>query len=318
MMKAVFLDYATMGSGLDLTELESLVTELTLFDDSSDDDVADRIADAGIVFTNKVRLTRALLERSPALKFIALTATGTDNIDTECARQRGIGVANIRDYCTQSVVEHVFGVILTLTHSLNRYHNSVRAGEWQRSTDFCMLSFPIRELSAMTIGIVGYGSLGQSVARFAREFGMRVLVSVRPGSDTIPEDRVSFNEMLADSEVVSLHCPLTDDTRKLFGSEQFRAMKNDAILINTARGGLIDSQALVDALAGGEIAAAAIDVLPDEPPVAGDPLLDYEGSNLIVTPHIAWATDRARQNAIDELAANTRAFLEGKERNRVV
>ncbi len=317
-MKAVFLDYATMGAGLDLTELESLVSKLTLFDDTGDDDVADRIADVDIVFTNKIRLTRELLEQSPKLKFIALTATGTDNIDTECASKRGVGVSNIRDYCTQSVVEHVFGTLLTLTHSLNRYHNAVRSGSWQQSPDFCMLNFPVRELSTMTFGIVGYGSLGQGVARIAREFGAQVLVSARPGAVETPGDRVGFDEILAASDVVSLHCPLTDATRNLFGPEQFRAMKNDAILINTARGGLVDSQALVDALTSGEIAAAAIDVLPNEPPVDGDPLLDYEGSNLIVTPHIAWATDRARQNAIDELAANTRAFLDGEQRNRVV
>ncbi|MGI9224429.1 MAG: D-2-hydroxyacid dehydrogenase [Woeseiaceae bacterium] len=317
-MKAVFLDYGTMGAGLDLTELESLVTDFALFDDSSGDEVADRIADVDIVFTNKVQLTRNLLERSPKLKLIALTATGTDNIDTECAKQHGIGVANICSYCTQSVVEHVFGVLLTLTHSLNRYHNAVLDGEWQRATDFCMLNFPVRELSAMTFGVIGYGSLGQGVARTAREFGSHILVSARPGTDDVPADRVAFDEVLAVSDVVSLHCPLTDATRNLFGAEQFRAMKNNAILINTARGGLIDSQALVDALTSGEIAGAAIDVLPNEPPVDGDPLLDYSGSNLIVTPHIAWATDRARQNAIDELAANTRAFLEGEERNRVV
>ena len=317
-MKAVFLDYGTMGPDLDLTELESLVTELTLFDDSRGDVVADRIADVDIVFTNKVRLTRDLLERSPGLKLIALTATGTDNIDTECAQQRGIGVANIRDYCTQSVIEHVFGVILTLTHNLNRYHNAVRDGEWQQSTEFCMLSFPIRELSALTFGIVGYGSLGQGVARIAREFGSRVLVSARPGTDRVPPDRVSFDDLLSASDVISLHCPLNDATRNLFGPKQFRAMKDDAILVNTARGGLIDSRALVDALASGEIAAAAIDVLPSEPPVDGDPLLDYAGPNLIVTPHIAWATDRARQNAIDELVANTKAFLAGEQRNRVV
>ena len=181
-----------------------------------------------------------------------------------------------------------------------------------------MLNFPVRELSTMTFGIVGYGSLGQGVARIAREFGAQVLLSARPGADKVPDDRVKFDDVLARSDVVSLHCPLTDATRNLFGREQFRAMKNDAILINTARGGLVDSQALVDALTSGEIAAAAIDVLPNEPPVDGDPLLDYEGSNLIVTPHIAWATDRARQNAIDELAANTRAFLDGEQRNRVV
>ena len=317
-MKAVFLDFGTMGSGLDVSELESLVDELVVYDDTTDEQIAERIADYDIVFTNKIRLSAELLESAPKLKFIALTATGTDNIDTEFARVHGIGVANIRDYCTQSVAEHVFGVMLTLTHNLNRYHNAVRAGEWQQSTDFCMLNFPVRELSALTLGVVGYGVLGQGVARFAREFGMSVLISARPGSDSVPEDRVRFVDLLGEADVVTLHCPLTVETRNLFGAEQFRAMKNDAILINTARGGLIDSQALVDALANGEISAAAVDVLPKEPPVDGDPLLEYEGGNLIVTPHIAWATDTARQNAIDELAANTRAFIGGDRRNRVV
>ncbi len=317
-MKAVFLDFGTMGAGLDLRGLESLVDELVVHDQSPDDTVAERIAGADIVFTNKIRLTRELLDAAPDLKFIALTATGTDNIDTVCAKEHGIGVANIRHYCTQSVVEHVFGVLLALAHSLPRYHDAVRAGDWQRSTDFCMLHYPVRELSAMTLGIVGYGALGQGVARIAREFGMQVLVAARPGSESVPDDRVDFDELLAESDVISLHCPLNDQTRRLFGDPEFRAMKDSAILINTARGGLVDSQALADALAHGEIAAAAIDVLPKEPPVDGDPLLDYRGDNLILTPHIAWATDEARQNAIDELAANTRAFLDGVDRNRVV
>ena len=317
-MKAVFLDFATMGSGLDLKELEGLVSELVIHDDSPDDTIAARIADADIVFTNKIRLTRGLLEHAPKLKLIALTATGTDNIDTDCARDHGIAVANIRHYCTQSVVEHVFGVLLSLTHSLGQYQRSVRAGDWQRSSDFCMLHHPVRELSSMTLGVVGYGALGQGVARIGREFGMQILVAARPGSEAVPDDRVGFDRLLAEADVISLHCPLTDETRKLFGAPEFRAMKRSAILINTARGGLVDSRALADALANGDIAAAAIDVLPQEPPVDGDPLLDYAGDNLIVTPHIAWATDEARQNAIDELAANTRAFLGGVERNRVV
>ena len=307
-----------MGAGLDLRQLESLVSELVVYDDSPDATVAERIADAEIVFTNKIRLTRELLSEAPKLKFIALTATGTDNIDTECAREHGIAVANIRHYCTQSVVEHVFGVLLALTHSLPRYHESVRAGEWQRSTEFCMLHYPVRELSAMTLGIVGYGALGQGVARVAREFGMTVLVSARPGTHSVPDDRVGFDDLLARSDVISLHCPLTDATRNLFSAREFAAMKDSAILINTARGGLVDSLALADALANGGIAAAAIDVLPKEPPVDGDPLLDYRGANLVLTPHIAWATDEARQNAIDELAANTKAFLDGIDRNRVV
>ncbi len=317
-MKAVFLDFATMGAGLDLKELESLVSELVIHEDSPDETIAARIADADIVFTNKIRLTRTLLEHAPKLKFIALTATGTDNIDTNCAREHGIAVANIRHYCTQSVVEHVFGVLLSLAHSLGQYQRSVRAGDWQRATDFCMLHYPVRELSSMTLGIVGYGALGQGVARIGREFGMRILVSARPGSEAVPDGRVAFGRLLAEADAISLHYPLTDATRNLFGTPEFKAMKRSAIFVNTARGGLVDSRALANALANGEIAAAAVDVLPHEPPIDGDPLLDYRGDNLIVTPHIAWATDEARQNAIDELAANTRAFLGGVARNRVV
>jgi len=317
-MKAVFLDFGTMGAGLDLGELESLVDELVVYDQSPHDTVAGRIAGADIVFTNKIRLTRELLDAAPELKFIALTATGTDNIDTACAQEHGIAVANIRHYCTQSVVEHVFGVLLALTHSLPQYHDSVRAGDWQRSTDFCMLHYPVRELSAMTLGIVGFGALGQGVARIAREFGMTVIVAARPGTGSVPDGRVGFEELLAESDVISLHCPLTDETHELFGAREFRAMKKNAILINTARGGLVDSQALADALANGEIGAAAIDVLPREPPIDGDPLLDYAGDNLLITPHIAWGTLQARQNAIDELTANIADFLDGKDRNRVV
>ena len=170
----------------------------------------------------------------------------------------------------------------------------------------------------MTLGIVGYGELGKGVARIARSFGMEVIVAARPGSDVVPDDRVSLAALIANADVISLHCPLTDATRGLFGAEQFRAMKKTAILINTARGALVDSQALAVALTEGEIAAAAVDVLPTEPPVDGDPLLEYAGDNLMVTPHIAWGTLEARQAAVDELTANIAAFLEGRDRNRVV
>ncbi len=315
-MKAVFLDYGTMGPGLDLEPLDRLVDALVVYDVTSDDEVAERIADSELVFTNKIRLTDELMRVATRLRFIGLTATGTDTIDLDAARRHGVAVANIRAYCTQSVVEHVFGVLLALTHSLCRYHASVADGEWQLSKDLCMLKYPVRELSAMTLGIVGYGELGRSVARVAKTFGMRVIVAARPGTEA-EGGRVSLDALLARADVISLHCPLNEQTRGLFGAAQFGAMKEDAILINTARGGLVDSAALVAALDTGQIAAAAIDVLPKEPPVDGDPLLDYKGGNLIVTPHIAWATNEARQNAIDELAANTAAFLAGEDRNRV-
>lgn len=317
-MTAVFLDYSTMGDSLDLTPLTDLLPNLQIFDATREEQVLERIRDAEFVFVNKIRLDDALFEQAPKLRFIGLTATGTDNIDTDSAVRHGVAVANIRAYCTRSVTEHVFGVLLMLTHNLGAYSAAVRRGDWNRANDFCMLDYPVRELSLMTLGIVGLGDLGNSVSRMARHFGMDVIVSARPGDAAIPEGRVAFDELLGKADIISLHCPLNEHTNGLFSASEFRKMKPSAILINTARGALVDTAALAEALESGEIAAAAIDVLPKEPPVDGDPLLDYRGDNLIVTPHIAWSTDRARQNAIAELAANVAAFLDGEERNRVV
>lgn len=317
-MKAVFLDYATMGSDLNIDNMRALLPELEIFDVTEDHEVAERIHGADFVLTNKVRLTKERLEGNSGLRFIGLTATGTDNVDLAAAQQYGVAVCNIRAYCTQSVAEHVFACLLNLTHSIGQYNAAVKAGEWQHSDDFCMLTHPVRELSAMTLGIVGYGNLGKGVEKIGKSIGMQVLVSARPGSDTVDTGRIPFDELLERADAISLHCPLNDTTRGLFGAPEFEKMKSSAILINTARGGLVDSAALADALRNGTIAAAAVDVLPQEPPVSGDPLLDYDGANLIVTPHIAWATREARQAAIDELVANIAAFIEGRKRNRIV
>jgi len=316
-MKAVFLDYATMGPDLDLKPLRDLFDDLATYDETSNEQMVERVRNIEFAFTNKIRFTEELLREATKLRYIGLTATGTDNIDLVTAEKNGIAVANIRAYCTQSVVEHVFGTLLMLTHSLDRYNESVRAGEWQASQDFCILSHPVRELSAMTMGIIGFGELGQGVARIARAFGMDVLVSARPGTKPI-DDRVALDELLARSDVITLHCPLNADTQNLFDTTTFARMKPGSILINTARGGLVNSAALVAALQSGHLSGAAIDVLAKEPPSDGDPVLDYTGPNLIVTPHIAWATNEARQNAIDELAANAAAFMAGEQRNRVV
>jgi len=305
-----------MGPGLDVSRLRALLPGLEIFDVTTDAEIDARIAGASYVLANKIRLTDERLTRCQDLQFIGLTATGTDNVDLDAARRHNVAVCNIRAYCSQSVAEHVFACLLSLTHSLHRYNADVRAGAWQRSVDFCLLTHPVRELSAMTLGIVGYGELGQAVARIAEAFGMTVIIAGRPGANG--GDRVPFDELLTRADVISLHCPLVDETRNLFAAEQFRKMKDTAIFINTARGGLVDSAALVEALQRGDIAAAAIDVLPKEPPVAGDPLLDYQGDNLLVTPHIAWATNEARQAAIDELTENIAAFQQGRKRNRVV
>ena len=291
----------------------------TLFDATPAELSAERIGAAEYVFINKVSLDASNLDTATALRFIGLTATGTDNVDLDYCEERGIAVCNIRAYCTQSVVEHVFGTLLLLTHNLHRFDKDVRAGAWQRADTFCMLTHRIRELSQMTIGIVGFGVLGKHVARVAEAFGMQVLIARRPGTAAAADDgRTDLDDLLRHSDVVTLHCPLNAATQNAIGAEQLAMMKADSILINTARGGLVDTRALVAALTDGTIAAAAIDVLPQEPPVDGDPLLDYQSDNLILTPHVAWGTEEARQNAINELAANVAAFQSGQQRNRVV
>jgi glycerate dehydrogenase len=319
-MKAVFLDFGTMGAReLDPSPLAEVVEDFQVFDSTPQELVAERIDGVDFVFVNKIRMTEEIISAASSLRFIGLTATGVDNVNLEAAREHDVAVCNIRAYCTQSVVEHVFAVLLNLTHSIRQYDQIARAGAWQRADNFCMLEFPIRELSAMTIGIAGHGVLGSGVAEMARQFGMTVMIARRPGQSATADDgRYSLDDVLKQCDVLSLHCPLTEETLGLIGAEQLKIMKPNAVLINTARGGLVDTGALVEALRNGTIAGAAIDVLPQEPPVNGDPLLDYEGDNLILTPHIAWGTVEARQNAINELAANVRAFLAGVERNRVV
>lgn len=318
-MKAVFLDFGTMGAKeLDPSPLADAVSDFEAFDSTPRELVAERVAGAEFVFVNKIAMTKEIICAAGNLRFIGLTATGVDNVDLYAAKRLGVAVCNIRAYCTQSVVEHVFAVLLNLTHSIRQYDRSVRSGAWQRADNFCMLEFPIHELSAKTIGIVGHGVLGSGVADIAKQFGMSVMLARRPGQQPSPDDgRHAIEDILRQCDVVSLHCPLTEQTRGLIGADQLKLMKPGAILINTARGGLVDTAALAEALREGTIAGAATDVLPQEPPVDGDPLLDYEGDNLILTPHIAWGTVEARQNAINEVAANVRAFLAGVERNRV-
>jgi len=319
-MKAVFLDFGTMGAAeLDPSPLAEVVPDFNAFDSTPAELVPERIKGVDFIFANKASMTKEIISNAGSLRFIGLTATGVDNVDLDAAKKHDVAVCNIRAYCTQSIVEHVFAVLLNLTHSVRQYDRIVRAGAWQQADNFCMLEFPIRELSAMTIGIVGLGILGTAVANMARQFGMSVMIAQRPGKQgSLDEGRHDFKDILRDSDVISLHCPLTGDTRGLIGANELELMKPNAILINTARGGLVDSSALVEALQKRTIAAAAVDVLPQEPPINGIPLLDYDGENLIITPHIAWGTVEARQNAINEIAANVRAFLAGERRNRVV
>jgi glycerate dehydrogenase len=266
---------------------------------------------------NKLELTRALLFGAPRLKLVALAATGTNNVDLIAARERGIAVCNVRAYCTASVVQHVWGLILSLTQHIYEFSRLSKDGSWARDEAAAVLSHPIRELQGRIFGVVGWGELGRGAARVAETFGMRVAIANRPGEPP-SLSRMNLDELLATADIVSLHCPLTDATRGLIGARELKLMKPDALLINTARGALIDSEALAAALKAGRLGGAGIDVLPQEPPVEGDPLLDSQIPNLLVTPHIAWAAREARQRCIDEMAANIRDFRSGGRRGRVV
>jgi len=318
-MQAVFLDYATVSTGddLDATGLYTALPGLVVHAVTPDDQVDDRIRGAEIVLLNKAEITRARIEANPQLRLVALTATGTNNVDLDAARDHNVAVCNIRDYCTPSVVQHVFATLLALTHSVREYDRALKAGAWEREERFTRVAYPVRELVGRTFGIVGYGVLGQAVARVAEAFGMRVLVAARPGCEPA-EGRLRLDVLLPQVDVLSLHCPITPQTRHLIGVRELGLMKNDAVLINTARGGLIDADALAIALRGRRLGGAAIDVVEQEPPVDGNPLLAPDIPNLIVTPHTAWAARESRQRALDELERNVRDFLGGGRRGRVV
>jgi glycerate dehydrogenase len=324
-MRAVFLDFATVShDDLDTAALERVLPGITLYPTSTEEEVDERIAGAEFILTNKLNISRARMRAVPGLRFIGLTATGTNNVDLEAARELGIAVCNIRDYCTTSVAQHVLGAILLLTHRFREYGQAAVDGTWSRSEQFTVPGAPIRELTGKVLGIVGYGTLGKAVAKAARDaLGMRVLVAERagdraaaPAGDSVV--RVTLDELLRVADVLSLHCPLTPATTGLIGKRELALMKPDALVINTARGALIDLEALVAALRGGDLGGAAIDVLPREPPAEGSVLFEPGIPNLLVTPHIAWAAFEARQRAVDELTLHVEDFLRGGRRGRVV
>jgi glycerate dehydrogenase len=290
---------------------------LQIYRSTSDSEIAGRIAYAEIVLLNNFKLTRALVHGAKHLKLIALAATGTDNVDLAAARERAVGVCNVRGYCSRSVMQQVWAMVLGLTQRLNEFTGLAKDGSWERSGGCDYFKHPIRELSGRTFGVVGWGELGRAAAGAAAAFGMRVVVANRPGG-AHDAGRLELDQVLAMSDVVSLHCPLNEATRGLIGERELALMKPDALLINTARGGLVDSHALAAALKAHRLGGAGIDVLPQEPPVDGDPLLDPDIPNLLLTPHVAWAAREARQRCLDEIAANVRDFLLGGRRGRVV
>lgn len=317
MQTGVFLDVNSVDRGdLDLTKLKSTVASWQWFEKSSPQQVAARIAQAHIVISNKAPLMKQTLSQAGSLSLICVAATGTNNVALDAAAKQGITVCNVRNYATGSVVQHVFTLILNLSTQFLSYHEAVLEGRWQASDQFCLLDYPIQELAGKTLGVIGYGVLGHAVAQAAKAFGMNVIIADHKGAKP-RSGRIAFEEVLAQADIVTLHCPLNEATRNLISREELAAMKPNAFLINAARGGIVDEHALVEALKQHQIAGAGFDVLTEEPPVHGNVLLDIQLPNLIVTPHIAWASRESRQRLVDEIVKNIEAFQAGNPRNVV-
>jgi glycerate dehydrogenase len=312
--KVVFLDRASLKAKVRKpAQAESYVEHAK----TSVDELVAKLKGATVAITNKVPLRGEVLKQLPDLKMIAVAATGYDVIDVPYCKEHGIAVANIRNYAVHTVPEHAFALILALRRNLIAYRADVEAGVWQKSDQFCFFTHDIGDLHGSTLGIIGEGAIGQGTAAIARGFGMKVLFADHeppkmPGVEFTPLDQV-----LAESDVISLHCPLTPATRNVIGLEQMRKMKRTALLINTSRGGLVDEAALIQALEEGLIAGAGFDVITSEPPTNGHPLLDVRRHNFILTPHVAWASDNAMQFLADQLIDNIDRWAEGKPQHLV-
>ena len=317
-MKLVVLDGKTINPGDNpWTPLESFGT-LEVYDRTAEDQIVSRCADAAIVLTNKVPFTEATLEQLPNLKFIAVTATGYNVVDTVAAGKCGVVVSNVPEYSTLSVAQHVFAMLLSFLHRPAEHHQAIIDGQWQAIGDFSFTLAPIHELAGKTLGIVGLGRTGRATAAIAAAFGMRAVASSRRQINPLPNEGfewLSVEQLFDQADVVSIHCPQTDETKGFINAKLLSKMKSSSILINTARGGLVDEQALADTLNAGGIAGALLDVCSTEPIGADNPLLDAK--NCVITPHIAWATVAARQRLMQTTADNVAAFLKGQPLNVV-
>jgi glycerate dehydrogenase len=319
--KITFLDAATYGD----ISLQSCIDQwdCTIHPVTSPSETAQKLIGQSVAVTNKVPIDRAVFSSPEAkqLKLVAVAATGTDIIDREAAKEFGVGVCNVPGYATQSVAQFTLALILELATRTARYGAAVRSDAWQKSPIFTLLTFPSIELKGKRLGIIGYGNIGRAVAQMAQGFGLEVLIAARPGSgEPIPPGRFPMKELFRQADVITLHCPLTPQTKNLINTETLSLMKPTALLVNTARGTLIDETALIQALREKRLAAAALDVISHEPPPADHPIIQAvkELDNLLVTPHTAWSTREARERLLGEVADNIRAFFEGKPRNIVV
>lgn len=310
-MKAVYLDYQSLDKNdLDFSGLHAVFDEMTLHAATAPEQVLERVQQADVIITNKVLISAEVMQQCPQLKLILISATGTNNVDLMQAAQQGITVCNCQGYGTSAVAQHTLMLMLNLATSFCQYDRAVQQGEWEKAKQFCLLDYPIIELAGKTLGIVGYGELGKAVAHLAQAFGMHIMIAALPKHPAAAE-RVPFAELLPQVDFLSLHCPLTDDTRDLLDAEAFSKMKPSAFVINCARGGVVNEQALADALRAGQIAGAATDVLTVEPPQQGNVLLDSSIPNLIITPHSAWGSVDARQRIVQQMIENTEAFKAG-------
>ncbi|MFC3606245.1 2-hydroxyacid dehydrogenase [Stutzerimonas tarimensis] len=310
--RAVFLDLVPLDQGdLDLNPLEQAFDELVVHSHSLPEQVIERLQGAQVAIINKVRLTEQVFQACPDLALVLVSATGLNNVDLEAARRHGILVCNCQGYGTASVAQHTLALLLALATRLVDYQTAVNEGKWGLTPHFCLLDFPIVELDGKTLGVLGLGTLGSAVAKLAEALGMRILVGELPGRPA-QEGRLPLEELLPQVDALTLHCPLTEATRNLIGARQLALMKPGAFVINAARGGLIDEQALADALRSGHLGGAATDVLIEEPPVHGNPLLAGDIPRLIVTPHSAWGSREARQRIVNQVAENARAFFAGQ------
>ncbi|CAI9003354.1 2-hydroxyacid dehydrogenase [Pseudomonas brassicacearum subsp. neoaurantiaca] len=315
--RAVFLDHPSLDLGdLDLGPLRNCFSDLQLFARTTPDQVIERLKGATVAITNKIVIDAQAMAASPELKLILISATGTNNVDLAAARSHGITVCNCQGYGTPSVAQHTIMLLLNLATRLADYQKAVGEGRWQQASQFCLLDYPIVELKGKTLGLLGHGELGSAVGRLAEAFGMRVLLGQIPGRPARP-DRLPLEQLLPQVDALTLHCPLNEHTRNFIGARELALLKPGTFVVNTARGGLIDEQALAEALRSGHLGGAATDVLSVEPPTQGNPLLAGDIPRLIVTPHNAWGSREARQRIVGQMSENAQGFFSGTAR-RVV
>jgi glycerate dehydrogenase len=312
-MQGVFLDSETIDQqDLDFSVLTSTLKNWQLYGSTKPSQIGQRIENADIVITNKVSLNATLLQQAPRLRYIGICATGTDNVDVAMANSLGITVCNVKAYSTASVIQHTIGLLIALASKIVDYHQLVKEGEWINAKYFCLQNYRTMELEGKTLGIVGYGAIGQGVANVASQLGMKILIAKREGQNN--PSRMLLKELLTKVDVLSLHCPLNEQTRNMIGVNELALMKKGAILLNVSRGGLIDEQALAQSLASGHLAGAGLDVVSNEPPGPSNPLFK-KLPNLIITPHVAWASVEARKRLLHEVAENIKNFINGSPRN---